>query len=194
MAEVLLFHHLYGLTDGVREFADRLRGAGHTVHVPDLYEGRVFDRFEDGLAHAELTGFDTLTARGVAAAETLPARIVPAGFSLGVLPAQTLAQTRAGVRGALFLESCLPYAELGPWPAGVPVQIHGGQSDPVFAGEGDLEAARALVAAVPEAELFLYPVDRHLFTDSGLASHHPESADLVAARALAFLDRLAGTP
>ncbi|RFU84157.1 dienelactone hydrolase [Streptomyces triticagri] len=194
MAEVVLFHHLYGLTDGVREFAGRLRDAGHTVHVPDLYEGRVFDTFDEGLAYAERTGFEVLAARGVAAAESLPAGIVFIGFSLGVLPAQRLAQTRPGAAGAVLLESCLPHTEFGTeWPGGVPVQIHGGQSDPVFAGEGDLAAARSLVAAAPEAELFLYEVDRHLFADPGLPSYDPEAAALVTTRVLAFLDGLPRT-
>ena len=106
MAEVLLFHHAQGLTSGVVAFADDLRAAGHTVHTPDLYAGRTFQTLEEGVAHARELGFDNVTAAGVQAADGLPADLVYGGFSLGVAPAQQLAQTRPGARGALlFLAS-----------------------------------------------------------------------------------------
>jgi dienelactone hydrolase len=189
MAEVLLFHHGCGLTAGVREFAEGLGQAGHTVHLPDLYEGRVFDSLEDGVGHARETGFGTLIERGVAAAEALPAGLVYAGFSLGVLPAQKLAQTRPGARGALLLEACVPVTEFGDdWPATVPVQIHGMDGDEFFAGEGDLEVARALAASSPTAELHLYAGTSHLFADPGLPSYVPGAAALLRQRVVAFLD------
>ncbi|MEV4004305.1 dienelactone hydrolase family protein [Actinomadura sp. NPDC049753] len=191
MAEVLVFHHGHGLTDGVREFAEKLQRAGHTVHLPDLFEGQTFDSLEKGMGYAEATGFGTLIGRGAAAAEKLPAELVYLGFSLGVLPAQKLAQTRPGAKGALLLEACLPVAEFGgAWPDDVPVQIHGMDADPCFAGEGDVDAARALVEAAAEAELFLYPGDRHLFTDSSLPSHDENAAAQATDRVLDFLDRI----
>ena len=188
MAEILLFHHVHGLTGGVHGFADQLRGAGHTVHLPDLFEGRVFADFDAGVAYAGEVGFDTLIERGRLAAEGLAAELVYAGFSLGVLPAQLLAQTRPGARGALLYSACVPPAEFGgEWPAGVPVQIHGMDADPEFAGAGDLEAARALVAVTERAELFLYPGDRHLFADAGLDSYDEGAARLLTERTLTFL-------
>ncbi|WP_399934690.1 dienelactone hydrolase family protein [Streptomyces kanamyceticus] len=191
MAEVLVFHHGQGLTAGVRGFAERLRRAGHTVHAPDLYEGQVFDSLAEGAAYAESAGFDTITARGVAAAEGLPADLIYVGFSLGVLPAQKLAQTRPGAMGAVLLEACVPVSEFGAeWPQDVPVQIHGMDTDPFFAGEGDVDAARAVVGTAADAELFLYPGDRHLFTDSSLPSYDEQSATQVNHRVLGFLDRM----
>ncbi|MFI6152548.1 dienelactone hydrolase family protein [Kitasatospora sp. NPDC051170] len=191
MAEVLVFHHAYGLTEGVRGFAGRLRAAGHTVHTPDLFEGRVFEGLEEGVGYAQRAGFATIVERGTAAARELPAGLVYLGFSLGVLPAQRLAQTRPGARGAVLLEACVPVTEFGAsWPAGVPVQVHGMDADPFFAGEGDLDAARALVGAASDAELFLYPGERHLFTDPGLPSYEVRAAAQVAERVLGFLDRL----
>jgi len=171
MTEVVLFHHAQGLTPGVRDFAERLTAAGHTVHVPDLYDGRVFDDLEGGLDYARDVGFGTILERGRAAAEALPQGVVYAGFSLGVMPAQMLAQTRESAKGALLLHACLPVAEFGgSWPNGVRVQVHGMDADPFFADEGDLDAARELVATTPDAELFLYPGDQHLFADSSLPS------------------------
>jgi len=191
MAEVLLFHHAQGLTPGVREFAGTLERAGHTVHVPDLYDGRTFDNLDDGIAYARQVGFETLGERGVAVAEGLPAELVYAGFSLGVMPAQMLAQTRAGAKGALLCESCVPPSEFGgEWPKGVPVQIHGMDADPFFAGEGDIEAARALVESTQDAELFVYPGDRHLFADPSLSSYDEGAAALLTERVLAFLHRI----
>ena len=171
MADVLLFHHAQGLTPGVVAFADTLRRAGHRVHTPDLFDGRTFDTLENGMRFVEERGFGALIERGVRAAEGLPAELVYAGFSLGVLPAQMLAQTRAGARGALLFYSCVPVSEFSAsWPKGVPVQVHGMDADPIFVGEGDIDAARALVAEADQAELFLYPGDQHYFADSSLAS------------------------
>ena len=189
MAEVLVFHHAHGLTPGVHEFAERLRGGGHLVHVPDLFDGRTFDDLEDGIAYAREVGFGVILDRGRAAAEDRPTALVYAGFSLGVMPAQMLAQTRFGAAGALLLHACVPPAEFGGvWPAGVPVQVHGMESDPFFADEGDLDAARALVGSVPDAELFLYPGSAHLFADPSLPSYDEEAAELLLERVLTFLD------
>lgn len=186
MAEVLLFHHAQGQTEGFLGFAETLRQAGHTVHTPDLYDGNTFDTLDEGLAYAGKVGFGAIMERGVRTADDLPADLVYAGFSLGVMPAQNLAQTRPGARGALLLHSCIPAEEFGGWPAGVPVQIHGMQDDP-FMAEGDLDAARALAASTDGAELFLYPGDQHLFADSSLPAYDAEAAALLTQRVLDFL-------
>jgi dienelactone hydrolase len=188
MAEVVLFHHAQGLTPGVLRFAEQLRAAGHVVHTPDTYDGHTFETLEAGLAYAKEVGFDDLLERAVRSADDLPTEVVYVGFSLGVLPAQQLAQTRPGARGALLLESCVPTSEFGSaWPAGVPVQVHGADGDPFFAGEGDIDAARALVREADAGELFVYPVDRHLFADSSLSSYDEDAASLLTRRVLDFL-------
>jgi dienelactone hydrolase len=189
MAEVLLFHHAQGLTSGVLAFVDELRDAGHAVHTPDLFDGHVFPTLEEGIGYAGEVGFGALVERGVQAADELPAALVYAGFSLGVMPAQRLAQTRPGARGALLVHACVPASEFGAaWPDGVPVQVHAMEADPFFVGEGDIDAARALVEAVEDAELFLYPGDQHLFADSSLPSYDEDATALLRRRALDFLD------
>jgi dienelactone hydrolase len=191
MAEILLFHHALGLTDGVRAFADRLRTGGHAVHTPDLFEGRVFGAVEEGVAHAQELGFSAVLERGREAATALPEALVTAGFSLGVLPAQLVAQTRPGVRGAVLMESFVPPSEFGTWPEGLPAQVHGMDADPFFAAEGDLEAAQVFAASgVAEVELFTYPGDVHLFADSSLATYDADATDLLVERVLAFLARV----
>jgi dienelactone hydrolase len=187
MTEILLFHHSQGLTPGVEAFADELRAAGHTVHTPDLYDGHTFETLDEGIGYARSVGFDAVQQRGVAAAEALPHELVYAGFSLGVMAAQQLAQTRPGARAALLFEAAVPPEEFGgPWPDGVRLQVHGMDADPWFSGE-DLDAAKQLVAAVEGAELFLYPGDRHLFADSSLPSYDAEAAALLTRRVLEFL-------
>lgn len=191
MSEVLLFHHAQGQTAGFLAFADELRRAGHLVHTPDLYGGRVFEALDDGVAHAGSVGFGKILELGVRAAEGLPEALVYAGFSLGVMPAQKLAQTRPGARGALLFESCVPVSEFGAsWPVGLPVQVHGMDADPYFAGEGDIDHARALVASAQDAELFVYPGNCHLFADSSLATYDANAAKLLTSRTLEFLERL----
>ncbi|MDQ3113789.1 MAG: dienelactone hydrolase family protein [Actinomycetota bacterium] len=188
MAEVLLLHHAQGLTPGVLAFADELRRAGHTVHTPDLLDGRTFDTVEEGVGYAKEVGFGEVLERGVRAAEALPSGVVYAGFSLGVMPAQKLAQTRAGASGALLFHSCLPTSEFGSgWPDRVPVQVHAMDADPWFVEDGDIHAARALVDEAKNAELFLYPGDQHLFVDSSLRSFDAEAAALLTHRVLDFL-------
>jgi len=98
MAEILLFHHAQGQTPGFSAFADQLRAAGHAVHTPDLYDGKTFAALDDGVGYAQEVGFDTIVERGRLAAESLPNELVYAGFSLGVMPAQMLAQTRPGAK------------------------------------------------------------------------------------------------
>ena len=189
MTEVVLYHHVQGLTDGVRSFADTLGEAGHRVQTPDLFEGRTFDTLDEGMAFARDTGFGALAERGVAAAEELNSEVVYAGFSMGVMVAQQLAQTRPGARGAVLMYSCLPAAEFGSgWPEGVPVQVHGKEADPFFAE--DLEAAQALVDSTDRAELFLYPGEEHLFADSSLPAYDAAAAALLTERVLAFLGGL----
>lgn len=188
MTELVLFHHAQGLTDGCRAFADELRAAGHVVHTPDLYDGQAFATLADGLAYAEQISFETIVERGRHAVDGLPPEIVYAGFSLGVLPAQLLAQTRPGASGALLFHSCVPTTAFGgPWRPGVPVQIHIMEADDLAVREGDLDAARELAATVQGAELFLYPGDRHLFADSSLPDYDEGAATLLKRRVLDFL-------
>jgi dienelactone hydrolase len=182
LAEVVVLHHALGLSDWVRGFADRLREVGHTVHSPDLFDGRTFERIEDGLAYAEeLGGPMAIVERGRLAVESLPSDVFYVGFSLGVVPAQSLAQTRAGARGAILCYSALPLGEWGDnwpaeWPDGVPLQVH------IRAGDEDFTIAQGLTETVDDAELFVYDGGEHYF-----AEHDDEAAALLERRVLDFL-------
>ena len=195
MAEVVLFHHVQGLTDGVRAFAEELGKNGHTVHTPDLFDGERPATVEDGIALVQQIGDEELDRRANATVDRLPPDLVYGGFSFGGATAQGFAQTRPGASGALLYESCVSLTadwSFGPWPDGVGVQIHGMDHDPFFADEGDLDAARELVAIVGPrlAELFTYSGSKHLFTDSSLPSYDPAATALVLHRSVEFLDKL----
>jgi dienelactone hydrolase len=186
MTEILLFHHAQGQTQGFLAFADELRAAGHVVHAPDLYDGKTFTDLNEGVGYAQEVGFGTIGERGRLAADGLPNELVYAGFSLGAMPAQMLAQTRPGSRGALLFHAAFPASAFGgSWPPGVPLQIHMMEDDE-WAAE-DLPAARELAESVEGAELFLYPGDRHLFADNSLPDYDESAATLLKQRVLAFL-------
>jgi dienelactone hydrolase len=192
MTEVLLFHHAQGQTEGFHAFADELRQAGHTVHTPDLFEGRTFPSIDEGMAHVGELGFGEIIERGERAASDLPSELVYGGFSLGVVPAQKLAQTRPGAQGALLFYSCVPASEFGSsWPADIPVQIHGMDADPYFVDEGDIDAAREIVESAENAELYLYPGNQHYFADSSLPSYDEKATKLLTQRVLEFLGQRA---
>jgi dienelactone hydrolase len=188
MTEILLFHHAQGQTEGFLAFADELRAAGHVVHAPDLYDGKTFTDLNEGVGYAQQVGFGTIGERGRLAADGLPNELVYAGFSLGAMPAQMLAQTRPGSKGALLFSAAIPASEFGSWPPGVPVQIHMMEDDE-WAAE-DLPAARELVETIDDAELFLYPGDGHLFADNSLPDYDENAATLLEQRVLAFLKRV----
>lgn len=190
MAEILLFHHVQGLTGGVLAFADALRAAGHTVHTPDLFEGHTFESIQAGQDFCDEVGFGELQERGVGAAENLSQALVYAGFSMGVMPAQQLIQSRPGARAGLFYHSFVDPAEFGEWPASVPLQIHAMEADPFFVGEGDIEPARAFTETHDDAELFLYPGGEHLFTDSSLPAYDEAATQRVLERSLVLLNGL----
>jgi dienelactone hydrolase len=189
MAELVLYHHAQGLTDGVRSLADEIRSAGHTVHTPDLYDGNTFADLDTGVGYAKQVGFGAILERGKAAAEGLPNEVVYAGISLGAMPAQALAQTRPGAKGAVLISAAFPPSEFdGPWPEGVPLQIHMMEDDE-WVAEGDLDAARELERS-SNAELLLYQGDKHLFVDASLSDHDEGAATDVVEQMLSFLGRV----
>jgi dienelactone hydrolase len=195
MTEIVLFHHVQGLTPGVIALGDRLAEGGYTVHTPDLFAGRIFDRLEDGFAFMQSLDPESIREQVDETVGELPDDLVYAGISWGVKHAQRLAQTRPGARGALLFEACFPVTgewAFGPWPTGLPVQVHGMDQDEFFALEGDLDAARELVAnaGTTNAAVFTYPGDRHLFTDSSLPSYDELATKLTVDRARKFLGEL----
>ncbi|HET7338609.1 MAG TPA: dienelactone hydrolase family protein [Candidatus Dormibacteraeota bacterium] len=184
MAELVLFHHALGVTPGIRALADQLRAEGHTVHVPDLYRGHVFERLDEGVAFSKDIDFDQ---RAEEAINDMADGVVYMGISLGVMAAQKFAQTRRGAKGAVLISSAVKPEEFGtPWPRKVPLQIHMMEKDEWVQGY-DLDAAHELANSVEGAELFLYPGDRHLFVDSSSPDYDEAAAADLKERVLRFL-------
>lgn len=194
MTEVVLLHHVQGLTDGVLAFAAGLREGGHVVHTPDLFGGERPATIEDGLRLAEEQDA-AIDERVSELIRSVPTEVVWAGISWGVSVAQRFAQLREGARGALLYAACFPIEgewSFGPWPEDVPVQVHGKDRDPFFAEEGDLDAARRLAEVVgPDlAQVFVYPGEEHLYLDSSLPSYDAEATALTLQRSRQLLDRV----
>jgi dienelactone hydrolase len=195
MAEMVLFRSALGLRLGVTAAADRLRAAGHNVHTPDYYDGEVFDDLNEGLRKRDELGYAKIAQRARDAVARLPAELVFAGFSLGAMPAELLAATTPGTRGAVLMHAAIPVKGFGGfgverWPAGVPVQAHYAAEDPwVEAGEvaalGD--AVRGAGAAFEE---HAYPGSGHLFADPDLPGYDRASSEEMWRRVLDFLDRV----
>ncbi len=184
MAEVVFFHHSGGLTAGVETLAETLRAAGHTVHAPDLFDGRTFDDVSEGVAFVDSSGEEIFAQRAAAAVEGLPREVVYGGASFGAARAAEQVLTRPGALGAFFLYGAVAPSWWGAaWPVGVPAQAHQAEVDPWR----EVDAEQEFVATVPEAELFLYPVTGHLFAEAGHPDHDPASAELATQRILEFL-------
>jgi dienelactone hydrolase len=189
--EIVLFHSALGLRPAVREFADHLRAAGHTVHTPDLFEGALFDNLAEGMRRRDEIGIEALIGRAQAAVEGLPDPVVFGGFSMGSTAAEFLAATRPGARAAILMHGAFDPAAFGieAWPD-VPVQVHYANGDP----EVDLEGIRALESAVGAAgspvEVYAYDGGGHLFEDAAYDGHNAASAESMRKRVLGFLTRL----
>jgi dienelactone hydrolase len=193
--EVVLFHSALGLRPAVAEFAERLRRAGHVVHTPDSFDGRVFEDLGAGTAARDEIGIPELIGRAQAAVADLPAELVYAGFSMGTGAAELLAGTRPGARAAILMHGALAPAQIGveAWPR-VPIQVHYAKDDPgVDVGQIMALEAAARAAAVA-AEIHVYEGVGHLFEDAGLPGHDPDLAELMTRRVVAFLDSFALGP
>ncbi|WP_328957192.1 dienelactone hydrolase family protein [Kitasatospora purpeofusca] len=191
MAQILLLHSVYGLRPAVHTAADRLRAAGHTVHTPDLFEGRTFDDVEDGMAFKEEVGSDELLRRAVGEAAPLlasGAALVYAGLSLGGALAQNLALADENALGLLLLHGTSDIREDAA--TAIPVQLHVAEPDP-FESEDWLNAwYLGMRKAGADVEVHRYRGAGHLFTDPELSDYDAEAAEQTWAVALDFLAEL----
>jgi dienelactone hydrolase len=194
MAEVALFHSAQGLRPGVVGFADDLRKGGHVVHTPDLFDGAVFERLDEGIAFRDEIGIPELIRRAGEAVAELPPTTAMAGFSMGASAAAYLAAHRPEGRGHVQMHAAIPPRELGvdAWPP-VPVQVHFAVDDPWVDADELRSLSEAVRAAGVDFEEFSYPGDGHLFADPDLPEYDEASSQLMRRRVLAFLSALDGT-
>jgi dienelactone hydrolase len=196
MAEVVLFHSALGLRPGVLSAAERLREAGHVVHTPDLYDGEVFEDYAEGGRKRDALGYAEIARRAREAVVSLPAETFYAGFSLGTAPAELLAASRKGARGAVLMHGAIPiqgFRSFGVegWPAGVPMQVHYAEGDPWVEAEEVVALGEAVRGTGTSFEEYVYPGSGHLFADPDLPDEYDAgSADLMWRRVLGFLERV----
>jgi dienelactone hydrolase len=195
MAEVVMFHSVLGLRPGVLDAAERLRTAGHTVHTPDLFDGEIFDNLDDGMGKEEALGFREIVGRTEVAVAGLPAGLIFAGFSMGVVYAERLAASRQGALGAVLMHGAVPvdglteYFGIERWPEGVPVQVHYAVDDPWVEAEQEVvPLGDAVRGAGAEFEQYVYPGSGHLFADPDFFEYDRASSKAMWERVVAFLD------
>lgn len=187
MVQLAVFPHAMGVTAGMRAFVNALADDGHEVQLVDLYDGIVCDDLDAGIEHANEIGFSTVIDRGVAAIEPDATGVVVIGFSLGVLPAQKLAQTHPGVIGAVLCDAAVPADAFGGWRDGVRAAIHLCADDPLVAE--DLAAAAEL-ATRDEIELTIHPGAGHVAIDASGPAYDPDLARHLRAEIRAFVEAL----
>jgi dienelactone hydrolase len=188
---VLLFHSALGLRPAVWRFADELGAAGHVVHTPDLFNGAVFDRLEDGVRRRDEIGIAALSERAASAAADVPRDVVYAGFSMGAASAEFLAVSRPGAKGLVLMHGAIPPAAIGmeTWPP-VPVQLHSTTADP-WAPRADVDAVEAAAtAAGVRCEAYWYEGEAHLFSDADGPEYDAAAARLMLERVKEFLATL----
>jgi dienelactone hydrolase len=190
---IILYHSAYGLRPAVLRFADALRAAGHGVATPDLYDGEVFSRLEDGIRKRDSLGVPEIMRRASAAVQATPSASVFAGFSLGAAAAFAVGTRYPGARALLLMHGALNPEAVGmkQWPAGLAVNVHYAKADP-WVDEGDVtRVERAARAAGARFASFTYECTGHLFADEELPDYDAPSAALILERTLQFLDALA---
>jgi dienelactone hydrolase len=190
MANVILFHSIFGLRKNILDIAECFRKNGHTVYAPDLLNGEVFSDLGSANNNLQKIGVPEIIRRSKIAVENMPNDIVYAGFSLGGVVAQLLAAQRKGAKGCLLFHSAQPLAALKieAWPSKVPVQIHFAKGDPWRKQENIKALSNSVRQAGTDFQYFEYPCTGHLFADSQLPDYDQASAELMIERALEFLN------
>ncbi|MFD3944573.1 dienelactone hydrolase family protein [Streptomyces sp. NPDC058579] len=188
--DIMLFHSTYGLRPAVEAAAERLRAAGHQVHVPDLFGGRTADTVEEGMALQKEIGKEELLKRAILAAAPYSERaLVYAGFSFGASVAQTLALGDDKARGLLMLHGTSDIAENAS-ADDLPVQLHLADPDPFESHDWLTSWYLQMGRAGADVEVYRYPGAGHLFTDPDLPDWDEAAAEQTWTIALAFLESL----
>jgi len=187
--EIVLFHSTFGLRPAVEDFAAALRADGHTVHTPDLFDGEVFSRMEDGIKKRDTLGMQGLMKKAAQAAATTPTATVFAGFSLGAAAAFATGVRRPTTNALILMHGALDPSEIGltTWPGRIRVQVHYAQGDPWVEEESVLALQKAVRASGAAFESHQYDCTGHLFGDKDLPDFDAASAASMTERVLRFL-------
>ena len=182
MTELILFHHVQGLTttSAISRTScgpPATRCTSPTCSRADVRDDRRRHR------HVQESG-STRSCSGAASRRRLPDELVYIGISLGGSP-PSCSPRRARERGppcSCTRRSRHPSSAARGPPTCRPRSTSSERDPEVLPPNGDLEAARALAAAEERVELFLYPAETHLFKD-----YDEADAARLKERVLAFL-------
>jgi dienelactone hydrolase len=184
---VVVFHSMFGLRAVELAAAERLRGEGYAVIVPDLFGGATASGdAEQGFALMSRVGWPTIADRARRAVADVPDEAVLAGFSMGVGVIGEVWPERLNAAAVL----CFHAPTIVPVgvPAGTPVQLHVGAADRQFASEEQIASfSDSAQQAGTDTSIHRYPGAGHFFTDRSSPDHHAEAATLAWTRALRFL-------
>jgi dienelactone hydrolase len=189
VADVVLYHSVYGLRPAVLDAADRLRAAGHTVIAPDLYAGRVAASADEGFALCEQVGWPLIIRRAQQPLADMPAETVLAGLSMGASVAAALLSERSATAGLLLLHNTGGRGDEGV-RRGLPAHLHISEPDAYQSATEVTAWERAMNAAGAAVQLFRYRGAGHLFTDPGTPDHNAVAAALAWRRIMSFLANL----
>ena len=183
---VILYHSVLGLRQVERKLAERWRAEGHEVTLPDLYEGRTTDDYDEAFAIYEEIGSGEILDRAEAALKGTPGDLVMAGVSMGAGLASHLASERPDMSGALLLMGVAPFEDARE---GLPMEVHAAKPDP-YDAEEDFEAWKR-AHDWHEAKVHRYEeANGHYFLDPALPAYDAKSAELCLDRVSAFLKAL----
>ena len=185
VADVVLFHSVYGRRPAVLDAADRLRAAGHTVIAPDLYAGQLAATVDEGFALCDQIGWPVILERARQALAGMPAETVLAGMSMGAAVAAALLTERPETAGLLLLHNTGGGTE--GVRCGSRAQLHIAEPD-VYQPAAEIAVwEQAMTDAGAAVQVFRYLGAGHLFTDPATPDHDGPAAALAWQRSLSFL-------
>ena len=186
MANVLLFHSVLGLRRAEHEIAAEFQADGHTVALPDLYDGRSTQFYPEGFEIKDAIGDAAIEARAREAVAAAPEDAVLAGVSYGAYLIGPFWGDRPKMRGALLFAGVAPW--MTPRRKDMRVSVHVAQPDP-YDDEAFFAEWVADAGGVP-LEMHRYAGAGHYFLDRSLPDFNAEAAALCLERARAFLGGL----
>jgi len=195
---VLVLHSWWGLTQGVKQWCDRLADEGFVVLAPDLLEGNRPEtaaeaELELGRSDPNVTAALVLSSivalRSQTDRPTGPVSIV--GFSMGAswaLWAATRQPDSVDAVVAYYGTQHIDFAELK-----APVLGHFGSDDDIVSRDDLVEMHAHLLLLEHDVEVFDYEDKGHFFAELDVeGAYDEEAAELAWDRTVAFLERVTG--
>lgn len=188
MTHIVLFHSILGCRAAEREMAAAFEKAGHTTHLPDLFENKTANNYDDGFALFRTFEREQLIERARDALNSVPENAVLSGISFGAGIVSSLWAERPKMQGALLFAGAAEWAN--DLRADLPVQAHIAKPDP-FDDEAYFDEWQS-ACKTSDFNLYRYDNVGHFFLDRTLSDFDEDATKLCLERSIAFLNRLGG--